>query len=261
MYTPPFKPPVGNEAPEAPIPQVTGFFSKEKMSWDSNNLACILVFPPWQRKGLGALLMGVSYEISRRERILGGPEKPLSDLGRKSYKRFWAGEIARWLLSLDVPQIPPPGMELMVDVNDCSDATWITPEDCLAVLRDMEVLEDAGVGPGKPVRREETQEAEDDEETAKVDEATHEAVEEKSKKKKQGQPQTATAVPTPVPAPPAPPKSPGHMELGKPVPRVRVDKEQIRRYVALHRLNLEKTCDPAGFIAGYALKTEDDMVE
>ena len=72
------------------------------MSWDNNNLACILVFPPWQRKGLGSLLMGVSYEISRRERVLGGPEKPISDLGRKGYKRFWAGEIARWLLELDL---------------------------------------------------------------------------------------------------------------------------------------------------------------
>lgn len=45
------------------------------MSWDNNNLACILVFPPWQRQGLGRLLMGVSYELSRREGRLGGPEK------------------------------------------------------------------------------------------------------------------------------------------------------------------------------------------
>ena len=55
--------------------QVIGFFSKEKMSWDNNNLACILVFPPWQKKGLGKILMGVSYELSRREGRIGGPEK------------------------------------------------------------------------------------------------------------------------------------------------------------------------------------------
>ncbi|PHH75338.1 hypothetical protein CDD80_2469 [Ophiocordyceps camponoti-rufipedis] len=76
-------------------PQITGFFSKEKLSWDSNNLACILIFPPWQRKGLGALLMGLSYELSRREGTVGGPEKPISDLGRRGYRRFWAGEVAR----------------------------------------------------------------------------------------------------------------------------------------------------------------------
>lgn len=55
--------------------QVVGFFSKEKMSWDNNNLACILVFPPWQKQGLGQLLMGASYEMSKREDRLGGPEK------------------------------------------------------------------------------------------------------------------------------------------------------------------------------------------
>jgi GNAT superfamily N-acetyltransferase len=55
--------------------QVVGFFSKEKMSWDNNNLACILVFPPWQKQGLGQILMGASYEMSKRERRLGGPEK------------------------------------------------------------------------------------------------------------------------------------------------------------------------------------------
>ena len=45
------------------------------MSWDNNNLACILVFPPWQKQGLGQILMGVSYEMSKREGRLGGPEK------------------------------------------------------------------------------------------------------------------------------------------------------------------------------------------
>lgn len=55
--------------------QVVGFFSKEKMSWDNNNLACILVFPPWQKQGLGQILMGASYEMSKREGRMGGPEK------------------------------------------------------------------------------------------------------------------------------------------------------------------------------------------
>ena len=98
---PPAEPPppssLDADAPSSPVPRrrIVGFFSKEKMSWDNNNLACILIFPPWQRKGLGSLLMGVSYEISRREGVLGGPEKPISDLGKKGYKRFWGGETAR----------------------------------------------------------------------------------------------------------------------------------------------------------------------
>lgn len=55
--------------------QIVGFFSKEKLGWDNNNLACILIFPPWQKRGLGQILMGVSYELSKRERKLGGPER------------------------------------------------------------------------------------------------------------------------------------------------------------------------------------------
>ncbi|PQE19336.1 Acyl- N-acyltransferase protein [Rutstroemia sp. NJR-2017a BVV2] len=161
------------------------------MSWDNNNLACILIFPPWQKKGLGALLMGISYAISRREGILGGPEKPISELGRKGYARFWGGEVARWVLGLEEEGagkakakgvakekggkglgkgwrkgMKGVGMNgrvsagaaaaatvKQVDVDDVvkscgtctvemiSKGTWIAVEDCLGVLRGMEVLE------------------------------------------------------------------------------------------------------------------------
>lgn len=81
---------------------ILGFFSKEKLSWDANNLACILVFPPYQHKQLGKLLMGVSYKISGWEQdssLIGGPERPLSEMGRRSYNRFWEERIARYLVS------------------------------------------------------------------------------------------------------------------------------------------------------------------
>jgi hypothetical protein len=183
--------------------QVVGFFSKEKMSWDNNNLACILVFPPWQRKGLGALLMGVSYEISRREGVLGGPEKPISDLGRKGYKRFWAGEIARWILSIDTTDAPTDG--LLVNVDDCSKATWIVPEDCLCVLREMGVVQDAGLGPAKVAN-----EAEEDDEV-------------------------------------------GEERTVKQVQRVKVSKDAVRALVLKSKIGLDLTCDPNGFIPGYAI--------
>jgi hypothetical protein len=85
---------------------VLGYFSKEKLSWDPNNLACILIFPPYQHKQLGKLLMGVSYKLSAwewEEGSIGGPERPLSEMGRRSYTRFWEERIARYFL------LGPPG--------------------------------------------------------------------------------------------------------------------------------------------------------
>jgi GNAT superfamily N-acetyltransferase len=230
VYTPPPPKPSTEPAkePEVSSPQVIGFFSKEKMSWDNNNLACILVFPPWQRKGLGALLMGASYEISRREGVLGGPEKPISDLGKKGYKRFWAGEIARWLLSLEVQDGQE---ETIVDVQDCSQATWICMEDCLAVLRDMGVVEEAGMGPGKPKA------------TAVADGIveTREAQHNHANLPDAGQGDATAAEDGSTPV--------------KDVPRVRIDKAAVRRYVSDQRISLERACDPDGFVEGYAMKS------
>ena len=90
--------------------------------------------------------MGISYAISKREQILGGPEKPISDLGKKGYRRYWGAEIARWLL--EVKESDKKKGRGMVSVMDISRGTWIVAEDCLVVLREMGVVEKAGRGKG-----------------------------------------------------------------------------------------------------------------
>ena len=99
------------------------------MSWDNNNLACILVFPPWQRKGLGQILMGVSYELSRRENRIGGPEKPLSELGKKGYMQFWVSRVARTVLAMR--------NKSTLSVAELATRCSMLPEDVMAALKDM----------------------------------------------------------------------------------------------------------------------------
>lgn len=140
---------------------ILGYFSKEKMSWDPNNLACILVFPPYQHKQLGSLLMGVSYKLSGWEwesGRIGGPERPLSVPGEKSYIRFWNERIARYFL------LGPPGtansssrpsgtmsavtkkgkkrpVREEMTINEIGQATGMLVEDVITALKSMGVVE------------------------------------------------------------------------------------------------------------------------
>ncbi|KAE8153937.1 acyl-CoA N-acyltransferase [Aspergillus avenaceus] len=137
-----------------------GFFSKEKLSWDANNLACILIFPPYQHKQLGKLLMGVSYKLSDWEKdggLIGGPEKPLSEMGQKSYNRFWQERIARYLLShevkpADTEESAQPKQKAskgarnshpheVMTAQDIGLATGMLTEDVITALKGMGVVE------------------------------------------------------------------------------------------------------------------------
>lgn len=130
-----------------PNPQVVGFFSKEKMSWDNNNIACILIFPPWQKRGLGQILIAASYELGRREGRFGGPERPLSALGKKGYIAYWCGEVARHVINA-------PGKKPL-SVKDISEATYILPDDVAAAVKAMDVCEARKTASGNVVVKKE----------------------------------------------------------------------------------------------------------
>ena len=49
------------------VQEVIGFFSKEKSSPEFHTLSCILVFPQFQQKGYGRLLMEFSYELYKKQ--------------------------------------------------------------------------------------------------------------------------------------------------------------------------------------------------
>lgn len=110
-----------------------GFFSKELNSWDDYNLACILVFPPFQSKGLGKLLIAFSYHLSQVQNKEGSPERPLSKYGWASYMSYWCQQVcmvvANWA-------------EDTISVDQIAQATAIRQEDIYEALKYMGAIED-----------------------------------------------------------------------------------------------------------------------
>jgi histone acetyltransferase MYST1 len=116
--------------------EAVGYFSKEKLSWDNYNLACILVFPPFQRRGYGTVLMAFSYELSRREGKLGSPEKPLSDLGYASYISYWSRELAIILTTTSFKY-----KSHTFTLEALQELTGFRADDILLALKNMNVIE------------------------------------------------------------------------------------------------------------------------
>ena len=98
------------DAANASFDHPLGFFSKEKVSYDDYNVACIVTFPPFQRKSFGTLMIEFSYYLSAAQGMLGTPERPLSDLGFKGYLSFWTAVLLRALAGcFDGPLKPTKG--------------------------------------------------------------------------------------------------------------------------------------------------------
>ncbi|VDM47367.1 unnamed protein product [Toxocara canis] len=107
-----------------------GYFSMEKYSAQKYNLSCIMTLPCYQMRGFGRFLIDFSefsfssfiyfvfanyptlsihfpngvkrvpvegFLLSRREGIMGTPERPLSDLGRIAYLNYWLSAILEHL--------------------------------------------------------------------------------------------------------------------------------------------------------------------
>ncbi|KAG0050459.1 Histone acetyltransferase [Gryganskiella cystojenkinii] len=110
-----------------------GYFSKEKESADQYNVACILTMPQFQRMGFGRLLIAFSYELSKVEKRLGSPEKPLSDLGLLSYRAFWSEMIVNLLVEQQ-----KIGAELTID--DIAAKTAFQQGDVLHTLQNLNAL-------------------------------------------------------------------------------------------------------------------------
>jgi hypothetical protein len=115
------------------------------VSYDNYNLACIVTFPPYQKKGYGTLMIEFSkftvrfgcqkktvqliflslsgYQLSRHENpygsVAGTPERPLSDLGLRGYVAYWTSVIVRYLRrAFEIQGVPEEEADEKEEGND-----------------------------------------------------------------------------------------------------------------------------------------------
>lgn len=111
---------------------IVGYFSKEKVSAEDYNLACILTFPQYQKHGYGKFIISLSYELSKREKKTGSPEKPLSDLGKISYRSYWT-YVLMSLLSEEKNR-------KSLGIREISTMTAIKTEDIISTLQSLSMI-------------------------------------------------------------------------------------------------------------------------
>ena len=109
---------------------IVGYFSKEMSDSSEFNLSCIMILPPFQRKGYGQFLISLSYYLSNKLHKISSPETPLSDLGKLSYKSYWTITILDTLLK----------NKGILNVQLISEQTGIRIEDINYVLNELSLI-------------------------------------------------------------------------------------------------------------------------
>ena len=109
---------------------IVGYFSKEMSDTSEFNLSCIMILPPFQRKGYGQFLISLSYFLSNRLNKISSPETPLSDLGKLSYKSYWTMTILNTILK----------NKGMLNVQTISEQTGIRVEDINYTLNELSLI-------------------------------------------------------------------------------------------------------------------------
>ena len=95
-----------------------------------------MVLPNHHREGFGQFLIDISYQISKQDNVVGSPEKPLSELGRTSYLKYWKFKICKFMLK----SAESFGKDRSTLIADCSKSTFISIEDVTETLEELNIL-------------------------------------------------------------------------------------------------------------------------
>ena len=100
--------------------------------------------------------MSASYHLSSipepvtGEVKVGGPEKPLSEMGRRSYTHFWEQRVARWILAVQPAsaggkKTKSKNVNVETSVKEIAAGTGMMVEDVVAALTGMGIVEKKAV--------------------------------------------------------------------------------------------------------------------
>lgn len=89
------------------------------------------MLPFHQRKGYGKFLINFSYALSKKEKIVGTPETPLSDLGKKSYLSYWTQTIIDYMQAMNGRPFT---------IKDIVEATCIRDVDIITALENVKLI-------------------------------------------------------------------------------------------------------------------------
>ena len=92
-----------------------------------------MVFPSCQRGGYGKFLIDFSYNLSKIEKKQGTPERPMSDLGHRTYVSYWTNRVLNILLRCNQEKSS-------ISIQNIADETGMIPEDIQYVLESYEIL-------------------------------------------------------------------------------------------------------------------------
>ena len=92
-----------------------------------------MTFPQYQQAGYGKFIISLSYELTKREGKTGSPEKPLSDLGKVSYRSYWTHVLMHLFANCD-----PHNTD--ITMNDMSQQTGIKTEDIISTLQSLDMI-------------------------------------------------------------------------------------------------------------------------
>ena len=121
---------------------LVGYFSKEKHCQQKYNVSCIMTLPQYQRQGFGRFLIDFSYLLSKCEGQHGSPEKPLSELGEKSYFAYWDSVIIEYFRNWHRRQ------KNQVSIKIISLETGMCPHDIAATLQRLKFIQRHPTGVG-----------------------------------------------------------------------------------------------------------------